>query len=298
MTDNRRSLHWVFKIGNLKTNHHFYVDVLGMKVLRHEEFGDGCEASCNGPYARPWSKTMIGYGNEIDHFVFELTYNYGIKAYKRGDDFRNVSLRGRSDILARCEKEGYEVHDEDGETFLLSPDGYKFVLVDEPVERDPVIGVSVNVADLERSRDYYVNVLKMTEFASSGDGVEEDARATFGYAADQGKLEVVQRKGLKGQEIAHEKAFGRIAFAITDITPVYEAVKASNDKVLHEPVTLPTPGKADVVVVIVQDRDDYEICFVGEAGFNDLSAPQEGADAIDWEARAENGADKPAKKST
>ena len=69
-------------------------------------------------------------------------------------------------------------------------------------------------------------------------------------------------------------------------------MKASGDKVLHEPVTLPTPGKADVVVVIVQDRDDYEICFVGEAGFNDLSAPAEGADRIDWEARRENGGDR------
>jgi hypothetical protein len=45
----------------VETNHAFYVNVLGMKVLRHEEFGSGCEASCNGPYSRPWSKTMIGY---------------------------------------------------------------------------------------------------------------------------------------------------------------------------------------------------------------------------------------------
>jgi hypothetical protein len=45
-------------------------------------------------------------------------------------------------------------------------------------------------------------------------------------------------------------------------------------------------------VVIIQDRDDYEICFVGEEGFNDLSKPAPGVDAIDWEARAENGADR------
>jgi len=50
-----------------------------MKVLRHEEFNAGCEATCNGPYARPWSKTMIGWGPELSNFVFELTYNYGIK---------------------------------------------------------------------------------------------------------------------------------------------------------------------------------------------------------------------------
>ncbi|KAF7385257.1 hypothetical protein HZH66_012343 [Vespula vulgaris] len=48
----------------------FYREILGMKVLRHEEFADGCEAACNGPYANRWSKTMIGYGPEDNHFIF------------------------------------------------------------------------------------------------------------------------------------------------------------------------------------------------------------------------------------
>ena len=43
------------------------------------------------PYDGKWSKTMVGYGAEDNHFVFELTYNYGIKSYKRGNDFRVCS---------------------------------------------------------------------------------------------------------------------------------------------------------------------------------------------------------------
>ena len=31
---------------------------------------------------------MAGYGPEDDHFVVELTYNYGIKEYKLGNDFQ------------------------------------------------------------------------------------------------------------------------------------------------------------------------------------------------------------------
>ena len=31
---------------------------------------------------------MAGYGPEDDHFVVELTYNYGIKEYKIGNDFQ------------------------------------------------------------------------------------------------------------------------------------------------------------------------------------------------------------------
>ena len=40
------------------------------------------------PYDGKWSKSMVGYGPEDDHFVVELTYNYGIKEYKIGNDFQ------------------------------------------------------------------------------------------------------------------------------------------------------------------------------------------------------------------
>ena len=40
------------------------------------------------PYDGKWSKSMVGYGPEDNHFVVELTYNYGIGSYKLGNDFR------------------------------------------------------------------------------------------------------------------------------------------------------------------------------------------------------------------
>lgn len=43
-----RALHYVFKAVDRKLTAHFYRNVLGMKVLRHEEFSEGCEAACNG----------------------------------------------------------------------------------------------------------------------------------------------------------------------------------------------------------------------------------------------------------
>lgn len=36
------------------------------------------------PYENRWSKTMIGYGPELNHFVVELTYNYGVTSYDLG----------------------------------------------------------------------------------------------------------------------------------------------------------------------------------------------------------------------
>lgn len=42
------------------------------------------------PYDGKWSKTMAGFGPEDDHFVVELTYNYGIKTYQLGNDFQVI----------------------------------------------------------------------------------------------------------------------------------------------------------------------------------------------------------------
>lgn len=43
-----RALHYVFKIPNRGKAVEFYKKILGMQVLRHEEFCEGCKAACNG----------------------------------------------------------------------------------------------------------------------------------------------------------------------------------------------------------------------------------------------------------
>ena len=66
--------------------------LLGARILRHEEFESGCEATCNGPYSGWWSKTMVGWENEDKSFVFELTYNYGVLSYERGNDLAAIEM--------------------------------------------------------------------------------------------------------------------------------------------------------------------------------------------------------------
>ena len=44
-TKDARALHWVLKIGSLKQSMAFFEHVLGLRVLRHEEFESGCEAT-------------------------------------------------------------------------------------------------------------------------------------------------------------------------------------------------------------------------------------------------------------
>lgn len=128
--------------------------------------------------------------------------------------------------------------------------------------------------------DYWVKVLGMTQVSREIDSV------TLKYPASDVYLRF---KESSDKEIFHKEAYGRIAVAVAlkDLDSVEASVKAAGHKIHTPRVTLPTPGKADVDVIILSDPDDYEICFVGSEGFFELAQPT--GDTIDWEYRKEFG---------
>ena len=69
-SDDRRFLHYTLKITDRLLMKNFVCNILGMKILRHEEMDSGCDAQCNGDYQSPWSKTIAGYGHEHSFFYF------------------------------------------------------------------------------------------------------------------------------------------------------------------------------------------------------------------------------------
>uniref|UniRef100_A0A182QWA9 VOC domain-containing protein n=1 Tax=Anopheles farauti TaxID=69004 RepID=A0A182QWA9_9DIPT len=267
-----RALHYVLKIGDRAKNIQFFREILGMKVLRHEEFTQGCDAACNGPYDNRWSKTMIGYGPEASHFVIELTYNYGVKEYALGNDFGGLTIRS-SEIVERARKHGYPV--EEGvagkPALLRSPDGYRVLVEEEAVAlgTDPVQRVTLHVTDLERSRHYWVDTLTMAPVANEA---ARSDRLALSY--DQGKFVLELRQLPSEQALDRAKAYGRIAFAVPyeEQPRIDTLIQAANGTILTPLITLDTPGKATVRVIILADPDGHEICFVDEEGFSALSA--------------------------
>lgn len=258
-----RALHYVFKIGNRAANINFFREILGMKVLRHEEFTQGCDAACNGPYDNRWSKTMIGYGPESSHFVIELTYNYGVKSYELGNDFGGVTIHS-AEIVDRAAKHGYPVEPGAGHSVLTSPDGYKFFIVNEANSGDPVRKVTLNVTDLERSVKYWHETLQMKQVGKGADSVELTYQENGGFVLKLAKIDAA---------LDRAKAYGRIAFAVPfdDQPKIDETIKAAGGTILTPLISLDTPGKATVRVIILADPDGHEICFVDEEGFSQLS---------------------------
>ncbi|XP_011496860.1 PREDICTED: glyoxalase domain-containing protein 4 [Ceratosolen solmsi marchali] len=270
---NGRVLHFVFKIGERKLTAKFYREILGMKVLRHEEFADGCEAACNGPYANRWSKTMIGYGPEDSHFVIELTYNYGVDLYEIGNDFQGITIRSK-EIIDRAKKHNWPINEQDGKYILEAPGGYKYFIINEPqpVNQDPIEKIALSSSNLKHSIIFWKEILEMTLVE------EKQNMAILEYGSNQAKLEIIDI----GIEVQHAKAYGRIAFGVpkAEQEVIRKKIIDSKNKILTDLITLDTPGKASVTVIILADPDDHEICFVDEEGFQQLSIPDYASEAI------------------
>ncbi|TRY73215.1 hypothetical protein TCAL_01956 [Tigriopus californicus] len=269
-----RALHWVFKIGNRSKTMDFYRNILGMKILRHEEFKEGCEAACNGPYDGQWSKTMVGYGPEDSHFVVELTYNYGIGSYKLGNDFQGITIKS-SKAIKQAQEASYPLKDLGNGSFQIqAPDGYPFVIRPEDVAdgQDPVEKVSLSSTSIPRSLEFWKDVLNMAEISS------DQSKALLQFDDNQAQLELIAQ-----DNIDRGSAYGRIAFAVpADSLPgIQKKVESIGlGEILKPLVELDTPGKASVHVVILSDPDQTEICFVGDEAFRELSQVDPEADNL------------------
>lgn len=285
MSAKARALHYVLKVADLKKNIEFFRDRLSMKVLRHEVFDEGCEAACNGPYANKWSKTMIGYGPEDDFFVLELTYNYTVGAYKLGNDLQHIKIALKQQELFDKLRASQQQQTATNASLLTleSPDSYKFLVsIDDTAPQNDVTEVCLASSDLGRSLGYWRDLLKMNEIDRNTDMRE----ALLSYGKGQATLRLRQLD----EPIDHKSAYGRIAFSCPaeDLKPIQAAAEAAKQKVLTPYLSLDTPGKATVQVVILADPDGHEICFVGDEGFRQLSQVDPEANALIEKSMAED----------
>ena len=125
-----RLLHTMLRVKDLDESLHFYCDVLGMKLLRRSDYPEG-----------KFTLAFVGYGDESEGAVIELTYNWGKSDYVLGDAFGHVAI-GVPDIRATCERlrqAGARIVREPGPmkhgstviAFLEDPNGYKIELIEQ-----------------------------------------------------------------------------------------------------------------------------------------------------------------------
>lgn len=124
-----RILHTMLRVGDLQRSIDFYTKTMGMTLLRSTERPE-----------QKYSLAFVGYGDESQGAVLELTYNHGVHSYELGDAFGHVAI-SVDDAAAACERirsGGGKVTREAGPVkggttviaFVQDPDGYKIELVE------------------------------------------------------------------------------------------------------------------------------------------------------------------------
>lgn len=123
-----RMLHTMLRVGNLERSIQFYQNVLNMRLLRQHDFPEG-----------KFSLAFVGYGDEKDHTVLELTYNYGTESYDKGNAYGHVAIEV-DDAYQACElvkqaggkvvrEAGPMMHGTTVIAFVEDPDGYKIEFI-------------------------------------------------------------------------------------------------------------------------------------------------------------------------
>lgn len=124
-----RLLHTMLRVGNLDQSLEFYTEVLGMKLLSRDDFPGG-----------RFTLAFVGYGDDSENTVLELTHNWDTDSYDLGDGYGHIAL-AVDDAAAACEKirqRGGRVVREAGPmmhgtvviAFVEDPDGYKVELIE------------------------------------------------------------------------------------------------------------------------------------------------------------------------
>ncbi|WP_294945457.1 lactoylglutathione lyase [Sulfurivirga sp.] len=123
-----RFLHTMIRVGDLDRSIDFYTKVLGMKLLRRKDYPDG-----------KFTLAFLGYGEEKDTCVLELTYNWGVDHYDLGNGFGHIAIevddvyRAVEEIRARGGKIIREAGPMNAGTtiiaFVEDPDGYQIELL-------------------------------------------------------------------------------------------------------------------------------------------------------------------------
>ncbi len=123
-----RILHTMLRVGDLDRSLKFYTEVLGMRLLRRADYPEG-----------KFTLAFVGYQEEKDGAVLELTFNWGVDQYELGTGYGHIALEV-DDAYAACaeiKRRGGTVTREAGPmkhgstviAFVQDPDGYKIELI-------------------------------------------------------------------------------------------------------------------------------------------------------------------------
>lgn len=123
-----RLLHTMLRVGDLQRAIDFYTNILGMTLIRQAD---------NTQYK--YTLAFLGYGDESENTVIELTYNWDTSEYDQGNAFGHLAVEC-DDIYQVCQtmsEQEVTINRPPGPVkggktiiaFIKDPDGYSIELI-------------------------------------------------------------------------------------------------------------------------------------------------------------------------
>lgn len=123
-----RILHTMLRVGDLDKSLEFYTNILGMKLLRKNDYTEG-----------KFTLAFVGFADESEQAVLELTYNWDVHQYDLGTAYGHIAIEV-ADVYKACElirSKGGKIKREAGPmkggttviAFVEDPDGYSIELL-------------------------------------------------------------------------------------------------------------------------------------------------------------------------
>ncbi len=123
-----RLLHTMLRVGNLDRSIKFYTEILGMNLLLQKDYPEG-----------EFTLAFLGYGNEKENTVIELTHNWDTSSYQLGNGFGHLAIEVDDVYLAtdQIRQQGGKILRDAGPmnagntiiAFVEDPDGYQIELL-------------------------------------------------------------------------------------------------------------------------------------------------------------------------
>jgi lactoylglutathione lyase len=118
----------MLRVGDLERSLAFYTQVLGMQLLRRQDYPEG-----------RFTLAFVGYGAETEETVLELTHNWDTNTYQIGTGYGHIAIEVE-DAPRACEEvkqrggtvtrpAGPMKHGTTVIAFVEDPDGYKIEFI-------------------------------------------------------------------------------------------------------------------------------------------------------------------------
>ena len=301
----QRAIHWVIRVTDLEATLNFTSNVLGMKVLRHEENDKACELTCNGDFESEWSKTMVGYGPEDKNYVLELTYNYRVKHYDVGNGIDRFVIRLPEGVLptsklSEAKSYGYNVEN----ATVTGPDGYRYELLDNRHDKYHVTTsrtqghvdtIVLRSADPRTLAVWYSQVIRMRLLGQDDDsytiGFDETGSDAVRFRIESGQLHPEAPLSAMGQtktwnhRITPWEGRNALALPAESIRRIHRQIsKDAHFLIMHDLREL-KEKLGTLLILILRDVGGFELCLVSEETFDPSVKAATDYQGPDWKMR-------------